>query len=933
MKMKMKKIKIFCIGLACLLASGTFAFADYDILHETEFTEQIGNGITYTENMIFTENGWLPIHITEGDLSENGVSLSLLSEEKANARAALSVLALAQPGAVAVVNGDFFDTGLSVSMGPVIKDGILLSSSIKDPGFNTAWTDADGMLQIGGAFEETYTLNNLSSRSKLSVELINKPYLKNDRIIVYDKAWEGLPPQKPDAIYMGVANGQVTGFETEASSLDIDSLDFIVAAIGTKVSALTESFKQNQLVNLEMELIPSIENITDAFGGGSLLLKNGAIPSSFSMPIPGRNPRTALGVDKSGSRFWLLTVDGRSSSAAGMTEAELASYMKNLGAWNAINLDGGGSTEMLARRLGETNLSIANTPSGSAERCVANAIAATSLKTNLAASDFRIDVSDERVVDGTSRLLETLFFDKNRNPAIGNPNEVEWSVAGNGLVKSGRFYPEGSGRSTITGTYKGNSRSITLLCVENPVGIRLYPRNISLDLNGTAEIKAIVHTSEGYEVSVDFEDISATVPDRIGSLSGNTFSASNRASSGKVSVSLGTFTDEIPVSIGYTSFVFNDFENPGDTFSGYPEAVTGSYGIDGGISKIGDSSGVMTYDFSGSDATRAAYLNLNKKIYSTPSQIGLWIKGDNGGGHWLRAKITDNEGKSSTLDLARYVDWDGWRFVKASIPSGVSFPIRLEQIYLVETDPENKASGQIWFDELTAFYKTPSSGQVNVQELAIPKDENLLDNAPENPLLTISVFGNTRPVSTMLDRLIHIRLAALAEKSNFALAPSPISEDLNKRLKAPLIGNSAGYSATGGTNLLVLNLDNSSKTGLRTSSASQIPWLRDQLEKAGEKNILLSMSEPWNFSDPLEEDLVLEWLEDYRARTGGKTYAIVPSRDGNLISKMKSGLKIIAAPSTPKIAGIDIFTDLNLMTIYITNDGLKYTSDPIYKRP
>ena len=929
----MKKIREFCIGLACLLASSTIAFADYNILHETDFTEQIGNGITYTENMIFTNNGWLPIHIIEGDLSENGVSLSLLSEEKTNARAALSDLALKQVDAVAAVNGDFFDTGLSVSMGPVIKDGILLSSSIKDPGFNTAWTDENGMLQIGEAFKETYTLNNLSSKAELSVELINKPYLINDRIIVYDKAWEGLPPQKPDSIYMGIADGRVIGFETDSSSLDIDSLDFIVAAVGTKVSALKESFKENQRVKLEIDLSPSIDSITDAFGGGSLLLKNGAIPSSFSMPIPGRNPRTALGVDKSGSRFWLITVDGRSSFAAGMTEAELASYMKNLGAWNAINLDGGGSTEMLARRLGEAALTIANTPSGSVERKIANAIAATSLKTNLAASDFKINVSNERVVEGTSRLLETLFFDKNRNPAIGNLSEVEWSVVGKGLVKSGRFYPEGPGQSTITGTYKGNSHTVTLLCVENPIGIRLYPRSLSLDLNETAKITAIVHTSEGYEVPVDFEDISASFPDRIGSLSGNTFYASKNVSSGKLSVSLGTFTDEIPVSIGYTSFVFNDFENPGDIFSGYPESVTGSYKIDSSTSKNGDSSGVMTYDFSGSDSTRAAYLNFNKQIYSTPSHIGLWVKGDEGGGHWLRAKITDNNGKSSTLDLARYVDWNGWRFVKTSIPSGAAFPVRLDQVYLVETASENKASGRIWFDELTAFYKTPSSGNVNVQELVFPKDESLLDNAPDNPLLTISVFGNTRPVLTMLDRLIHIKLASLAEESDFAMAPSPLSKALEERLKTPLIGSGAGYNSIAGKDLLVIKLDNSSATGLRTSNASQIPWLREQLEKTGENNILLSMPEPWKFSDPLEEKLVLEWLENYRTRTGGKTYAIVPSDDGKLSSKMKSGLKIISAPSRPEFSGIDIFTDLDHMTVYITEDGLKYTSAPIYKRP
>ena len=77
----------------------------------------------------------------------------------------------------------------------------------------------------------------------------------------------------------------------------------------------------------------------------------------------GRAPRTAAGVKKDGTVI-LLVVDGRSSSSAGMTLQELASYLVKLGAWQACNFDGGGSSEMVL------DGKILNTPSDGRERPV-----------------------------------------------------------------------------------------------------------------------------------------------------------------------------------------------------------------------------------------------------------------------------------------------------------------------------------------------------------------------------------------------------------------------------------------------------------------------------------------------------------------------------------------------------------------------------------
>ncbi len=91
-------------------------------------------------------------------------------------------------------------------------------------------------------------------------------------------------------------------------------------------------------------------------------------PSSPACPT--RNPRTAVGLSQDGKTVFLVVVDGRTTASVGMTCTELATLMKGLGAYQAINLDGGGSTTMYLKGTG-----IVNRPSDGAERVVGNHLA------------------------------------------------------------------------------------------------------------------------------------------------------------------------------------------------------------------------------------------------------------------------------------------------------------------------------------------------------------------------------------------------------------------------------------------------------------------------------------------------------------------------------------------------------------------------------
>jgi len=115
-------------------------------------------------------------------------------------------------------------------------------------------------------------------------------------------------------------------------------------------------------------------------GGGPQLLKSGVVSITTTEegfddrsgigPVI-RNPRTALGFNNKGEVF-MVTVDGRQPDwSVGMTLTEMALLLQDLGATEAINFDGGGSTTMV---IGNK---LINRPSnmGNLQRPVANALA------------------------------------------------------------------------------------------------------------------------------------------------------------------------------------------------------------------------------------------------------------------------------------------------------------------------------------------------------------------------------------------------------------------------------------------------------------------------------------------------------------------------------------------------------------------------------
>lgn len=114
---------------------------------------------------------------------------------------------------------------------------------------------------------------------------------------------------------------------------------------------------------------PDVTDIKEAMGGsGHFILKDGEVVISGNPDI---HPRTFMGISKDRKTVYAVCVDGRwngSEGSAGVTLDDEGRILKVLGAWDGINLDGGGSTGIVVHGVQQ------NHPSDGIERAVGNGV-------------------------------------------------------------------------------------------------------------------------------------------------------------------------------------------------------------------------------------------------------------------------------------------------------------------------------------------------------------------------------------------------------------------------------------------------------------------------------------------------------------------------------------------------------------------------------
>ena len=283
--------------------------------------------------------------------------------------------------ATAAINGGFFRLDKSLYLGEpagVLQiDGKLLSDSVNDRAallINNA-----GRTHLKFARIRT-TTTLILGRKKFRVSGINRE-LKKDEIIIFTPEFHPTVLSDSETLLVSVSNSLIKRVARGEANFRIPCNGFVIAAKGQKAEEILAQIKKSKraavVSNIEQvdaaanKLVFKAEDITN---GASLLVKDGSPDLTFEAEkisksfAETRHPRTAAAVTKNGEILF-VTVDGRSESSGGISLKDLADFLISLGAVDAINLDGGGSTTMVIQGK------VVNQPSDKeGERAIGDAI-------------------------------------------------------------------------------------------------------------------------------------------------------------------------------------------------------------------------------------------------------------------------------------------------------------------------------------------------------------------------------------------------------------------------------------------------------------------------------------------------------------------------------------------------------------------------------
>jgi len=389
-----QKILIYC-ALLLVLLSGTAGawgdfFADAEKIEERE--RELVPGVVQISLQVYSEQGNQSIQIIRAQQGQQEIHLrSAFGQEKLTAGLA-TVRSQAQkvdkPGerVVAAVNADFFQTDRSattygVPLGLHVEQGELVASLMDYPAI---------VFQEGRAYLENPRMVTRATcgetGTRFDIDSINRR-VSWGQLAVFTPTFGERTPALEGAREM-VLTGlerpfqfntyhllEATGEIQAGGGTPLEEGTVVLSATGAGIDFI-ESLQPGGEVRLVAAFLPPYQTITDALAGSHYLLQGGEKMELDSRPlVTGRHPRTAVGTGS--GEILLITVDGRRSEAAGMSLHELADFFQFLGAEEAINLDGGGSTTMLAANPLTGSLELANRPSDGVERAVSNSLLIT----------------------------------------------------------------------------------------------------------------------------------------------------------------------------------------------------------------------------------------------------------------------------------------------------------------------------------------------------------------------------------------------------------------------------------------------------------------------------------------------------------------------------------------------------------------------------
>ncbi|MFA7502713.1 MAG: phosphodiester glycosidase family protein, partial [Anaerovoracaceae bacterium] len=248
---------------------------------------------------------------------------------------------------VAASNGDYFTMATGVSLGVLVKDGLVRTgehSSHESIGFKRNGTAVIGRMGLavrvyngrtGGGFNGTGFNKMLTKDNGVMLYTgdfgpTNEVSIPAHNVMIRIVSGTAAPGGTVEGIVLGSADslGKTALFEDEML------LSIALNTPYTSALNILKEMKAEDKITVEFSVSPGWEDVHQALGAERRLITNGVV-STFQDAT--RAPRTAFGLRSDGSCV-LYTVDGRQSGySMGLTYAELAARLKELGCVDAVN--------------------------------------------------------------------------------------------------------------------------------------------------------------------------------------------------------------------------------------------------------------------------------------------------------------------------------------------------------------------------------------------------------------------------------------------------------------------------------------------------------------------------------------------------------------------------------------------------------------------
>ncbi len=375
----MKRRFIVFIFLFAFIFISNNSEAGYDIISQ----QNISAGVIKNEYRI-TGDGNHYANVLVCDLTNPYIKLEVIAGAgRYNQRATVTEM-VQRTGAYAAVNGDFFNTALQgTPNGPSIIEGDIKSSPCVLEGVYSLGVDQNNTGHIlpigfGGSLAapsgRTYPIDGLNKsyywyEPNLDYSHENKLQLYTDFWASASRGWDRCSEIliNSDGVVEQISYGRNFDFAVPSGKK-------IIQAHGHAENFIRENLWVGAQTSLNYNLTPEID-WKFLIGGHALLVDNGeVVPYTKDIgALGGNRARTAAGISQDGKTMYIASVEGRTSRSQGMSLSQLSRFMKAVGSFKSVNLDGGGSTAMVVNSDGNLNR-VVNPEGNGYERRVVNGI-------------------------------------------------------------------------------------------------------------------------------------------------------------------------------------------------------------------------------------------------------------------------------------------------------------------------------------------------------------------------------------------------------------------------------------------------------------------------------------------------------------------------------------------------------------------------------